>query len=137
MFSKSQKEAKAVVHADKVSIIAQGMQINGDIESQGDVRIDGTVHGNIFCKSKVVIIATGKVVGDIQAANADLYGAVKGNVTATQLLSLKSGCIIEGNLTTGKLQIEPNAAFNGHCTMSIETKSASAVTKEGLVLQEN
>lgn len=139
MFSKNkQKENnKAAAYAEKVSIIASGMQITGDIEADGDVRIDGVVNGNIFCKSKVVIISSGKVVGDIQAVNVDVHGTVNGNITARELLSLKANCAINGNLTTEKLQIEPNAAFNGHCTMRFEQKSSSRVDEEGLVLHEN
>jgi cytoskeletal protein CcmA (bactofilin family) len=126
MFSKSQ--------TNKVSIIAAGMQITGDIESDGDIRIDGTVEGNVFCKSKVVIISTGKVIGDVEAVNIDVHGTVRGNIKARDLLSLKANCQISGNLATEKLQIEPNASFNGHCTMALEQKSASHVSKEGVVL---
>jgi len=135
MFPRKQnKENKAQVYADKVSVIASGMQVTGDIESDGDMRIDGTVKGNVFCRSKVVIISTGKVTGDIQAVNVDVHGMVDGNITAGELLSLKANCIINGNLITEKLQIEPNASFNGNCTMTIGQRSSSLVNEEGEVL---
>lgn len=138
MFSKNQKkDSKAATYADKVSIIAAGMQVTGDVVSEGDIRIDGTVKGNVFCNSKVVIISTGKVIGDIQAINIDVHGFVEGNITAKELLSLKANCKIEGNLATEKLQIEPNATFNGHCTMTFDQRSASRVSEEGLVLEEH
>ncbi len=139
MFSRNQKKdsSRMPLSADKVSVIAAGMQINGDIESEGDMRIDGTVVGSVFCKSKVVIISTGKVVGDIQAVNIDVHGTVKGNITAGELLSLKANCVIDGDLATEKLQIEPNASFNGHCKMSFEQKSSSRVSHDGLVLEEH
>jgi len=137
MFSKNQnKDGKAAAYADKVSIIAAGMQVSGDIESDGDVRIDGTVKGNVFCKSKVVVISTGRVLGDIQAMNVDVHGFVQGNINTAELLCLKANCRIEGSLITGKLQIEPNATFNGHCTMTLEQRSSSHVNEEGLVLEE-
>ncbi len=138
MFSKNQHKGnnKTANYADKVSIIAEGMQVNGDLESAGDIRIDGAVNGNIYCKSKVVIIASGKVTGDIEAVNVDVHGTVHGNVSARDLLSLKANCKINGNLATGKLQIEPNATFNGLCTMTSDEKT-SMVTEDGLVLQEN
>lgn len=138
MFSRNQKENNRVAaYADKVSIIAAGMQVKGDIESDGDIRIDGTVIGNVFCKAKVVIISTGNVTGDIHATNIDVHGTVQGNINAKDLLSLKANCTINGNLVTDKLQIEPNAAFNGHCTMNFEQKSSSLVSEKGLVFQEN
>lgn len=137
MFSKNQdKSGKQPAYTEKVSVIAGGMVLTGDMESEGDVRIDGTVCGNIFCKSKVVIIKSGKVVGDIQAANVDIHGAVSGNITARELLSLKAHCRIDGNLTADKLQIEPNATFNGHCTMAMDKKSPFSKVNEAGILEE-
>ncbi len=133
---KKEKEKKIAAIADKVSILAEGLRVRGDIESDGDIRIDGTVQGNIFCNSKVVIISTGKVVGDIQAVNIDIHGTVEGNITAGDLLSLKATSKITGNLKTSRLQIEPNAVFDGQCTMQLPAARAS-LSAEGIVLQEN
>lgn len=137
MFSKKRDGDNRAAYADKVSIIAQGMHIVGDLESEGDIRIDGIVSGSVFCKSKVVVIATGRVIGDIQAVSVDVHGTVSGNIVAGELLCLKSNCNIQGNVSTEKLQIEPNAIFNGNCTMIFGEKSTSTVDKAGLVLQEN
>ena len=137
MFAKKKdKGAHATSVAEKVSIIAAGMQIHGDIESEGDIRIDGKVHGNIFCKARVVVISSGTVQGDIEAVNVDIHGTVNGNITALDLLSLKSKSNITGNLTTDKLQIEPNATFNGLCTMSLPPRP-TGVNEMGLLFQEN
>lgn len=135
MFSRNQN--KTVANTDAVSIIAAGMQIIGDIESEGDIRIDGSISGNVFCKAKVVIISSGKVAGDIQAVNIDVHGTVRGNITARDLLSLKANCKIDGNLITERLQIEPNATFNGHCTMTFESQEIPAQANQESVLQEH
>lgn len=139
MFSKNQNKEhnRSAIYADKVSIIAAGMQISGDIESDGDMRIDGIVKGNVHCKSKVVVISSGRVIGDIKAVNVDIHGIVDGNVTASELLSLKANSNINGNLTTERLQIEPNANFNGQCTMSAGQRSSSVVNENGLLFQES
>ena len=122
MFSKNKnKGTHTSTIADRVSIVAAGMQIHGDIEAEGDIRIDGKVHGNIFCKSKVVVISS---------------GAVDGDVTALDLLSLKAKSTITGNLITEKLQIKPNATFNGQCTMSFQPKP-TGVNEIGVLVQEN
>jgi len=135
MFPKKQsKDHKAATYPEKVSILAAGMQITGDIVSEGDMRIDGLVRGNVFCKSKVVIIASGKVIGDVKAVNIDVHGTVEGNIAAKELLCLKANCKITGNLNTEKLMIEPNAIFNGQCVMKGAQKSASVVNEEGEVL---
>jgi cytoskeletal protein CcmA (bactofilin family) len=127
------KQTRVSAHAEKVSIIASGMELTGDIRSEGDVRIDGTVNGHITSKNRVVVSATGIVNGNIEGDNVDVHGTVNGHIRAGQLLSLKSSSAITGNLATGRLHIEPNAVFNGHCTMRGE--SQSMVTPEGLLLE--
>jgi len=138
MFARNKSKGKSHVQtvADRVSIIAAGVTITGDIDAEGDIRIDGTVHGNVYCRSKVVIISTGIVEGDIEAVNVDVHGTVTGNIRATELLSLKGKSNITGNLTTVKLQIEPNATFNGLCTMSYHTVP-SVVNESGILLSNN
>ncbi|MFM9911600.1 MAG: polymer-forming cytoskeletal protein [Chitinophagaceae bacterium] len=100
------------------SLIAAGTILKGDITSNGDIRIDGTLQGNIHCTAKVVIGANGVVEGDIAGQQADIMGKVKGTIKAKELLQLKGSCEISGNIHAGKLQIEPTANFNGQCHMS-------------------
>jgi cytoskeletal protein CcmA (bactofilin family) len=138
MFSKpgSKGEKTAAVYAEKVSIIAAGLKLKGDMEADGDIRIDGEIIGNVLCKAKVVISATGLVSGDIHAENVDVHGTVQGNITVGELLSIKAKSHITGNLITEKLQIEANAVFNGLCTMTIDP-AGSISSKETLRFQEN
>ncbi len=100
------------------SIIAAGTTLKGDITSNGDIRIDGTLHGNIDCTAKVVIGANGSVEGDIAGQQADIMGKVAGTIKVKELLQLKGGSNISGNIYASKLQIEPSANFNGQCHMS-------------------
>jgi cytoskeletal protein CcmA (bactofilin family) len=100
------------------SIIAAGTSLKGDIASNGDIRIDGTLHGNIQCTAKVVIGANGSVEGDITGQQADIMGKVNGTIKVKELLQLKGGSNINGNIYASKLQIEPSANFNGQCHMN-------------------
>lgn len=100
------------------SIIAAGTTLKGDISSSGDIRIDGTLQGNIHCTAKVVIGSNGVVNGDIAGQQADIMGRVTGTIKVKELLQLKGGSQVNGNLHAGKLQIEPSANFNGQCHMS-------------------
>ncbi|MBS1667455.1 MAG: polymer-forming cytoskeletal protein [Bacteroidetes bacterium] len=99
------------------SLIGSGTTLKGDISSSGDIRIDGTLNGNIHCTAKVVIGANGVVTGDVNGQQADIMGKVTGSVKVKDLLQLKGGSVINGNLYAGKLQIEPTASFNGECHM--------------------
>ena len=107
------------------SIIAAGTTLKGDITSNGDIRIDGTLQGNIHCNAKVVIGSNGMVAGDIGGQQADIMGKVTGTIKVKELLQLKGGCLVNGNIHAGKLQIEPSANFNGQCHMTSNESSVS------------
>ena len=120
------------------SLIGAGTTMKGDITSSGDLRIDGTLVGNIHCTAKVVIGANGNVQGDIGGQQADIMGKVSGTIKVKDLLQLKGGSVVNGNIEAAKLQIEPTANFNGGCHMTATTptpgaahsKSAPDVKKE-------
>jgi cytoskeletal protein CcmA (bactofilin family) len=110
------------------SLIGAGTSMKGDITSNGDLRIDGTLVGNIHCSAKVVIGANGVVQGDINGQQADIMGKVSGTITVKDLLQLKGGSHLSGNIKAAKLQIEPTANFNGECHMTgaVSTSTAAA-----------
>ena len=114
------------------SLIAAGTSLKGDITSNGDIRIDGTLQGNIHCTAKVVIGANGSVEGDISGQQADIMGKVTGTIKVKELLQLKGGSIINGNLYAGKLQIEPSANFNGQCHMNSGSASINGTSNGAL-----
>ena len=98
-------------------MIGAGTSLKGDITSNGDLRIDGTLNGNIIGSAKVIIGANGAVEGDISCQQADIMGTVTGSIKAKELLQLKNGSVVKGNIAAGKLQVEPAATFNGQCHM--------------------
>ena len=146
MFGK--EKAKSPAPTGAMSAISKGTTINGDLVSEGDLRIDGNITGHIRCTAKVVVGESAIVDGDIEAQNADLFGTVNGNVVTTELLCLKSGCVINGDISVGRLDIEANAIFNGKCNMgsrqnqpeSYETPAPSkpimVIEEEGTVQQQ-
>jgi cytoskeletal protein CcmA (bactofilin family) len=101
-----------------INLISSGTDITGDIKSTGDIRIDGSLTGNLNTKGKVVIGQTGKVNGEIVCKNSEISGIVEGRVIVNQLLNLKASSKILGDILTSKLSIEPGAIFSGTCKMS-------------------
>ena len=99
------------------NIISAGTKITGDIETDGDFRIDGNIEGNVNSKGKVVIGNSGFVKGEIICSNAEISGTISGKITVSDLLSLKSSSKVSGDVKTGKLSIEPGAVFSGTCAM--------------------
>ncbi|MFW5805419.1 MAG: bactofilin family protein [Bacteroidales bacterium] len=105
------------VEANRLNIVGEGTSVNGDIKSDGDVRIDGVITGNSNIQGKLVIGNKGKVNGEIDCKNAEISGTVEGKLFVKELLSLKSSAVIKGDIKTTRLAIEPNAVFTGTCNM--------------------
>lgn len=99
------------------NIIAAGTIIKGDIQSDGNIRVDGTVVGTLNCKGKVVLGNTGRIEGEVICQNANLSGEAKVKITVSELLTLQSTARLFGEIYTGKLGIEPGAIFSGTCKM--------------------
>ena len=114
--SKEQKRA-----ADEISnssnVIGKGTTIEGNIDTSGNIRIEGKVVGHIKSKAKIALGTSSQVEGNVTAQNADIEGQVKGKIEIAEVLLLKSTAVILGDIVTGKLVIEPGASFNGSCKM--------------------
>lgn len=99
------------------NLIGNEAIIKGDIQSSGDIRIDGTVIGTLRSSGKIVIGQSGNVSGELECKQADISGKVKANLKVEELTVLKATAIFEGELTTQKLSIEVGAQFSGKCEM--------------------
>ncbi len=115
---KSKSEFPLETNGNNTSLIGSGTVLKGDITSNADLRIDGTLVGNIISTAKVIIGANGSVEGDITGTLADISGNVSGTIKVKDLLQLKPNSVVKGNIHAGKLQIDPSAIFNGECHMS-------------------
>lgn len=117
MFTPKSRSSYAENQAVSTTIIGAGAVISGNIESTGDIRIDGTLKGNLTCKAKILLGPEAIIEGDIIANQADILGRVQGKVSVSDILYLHGKAVVEGNIHTAKLQIESTASFNGECQM--------------------
>ena len=97
--------------------IGNGTVVKGDIDSNGDIRVDGQLIGNLKSNGKIIVGSTGTVEGEIVCKQAEISGVVKGKIKTDDLTSLKASSRVEVELTTKQLQIEVGAQFTGHCIM--------------------
>ena len=99
------------------NIIGEGSVLKGNLNTSGNIRLEGKVIGDICSKSKVACGETSIVDGNVEAENAEIAGKVTGKVTVSELLILKPTASIHGDINTVNLIIESGANFNGACSM--------------------
>ena len=100
-----------------ISLIAPGMNIIGDCETDGTVRVEGRVEGLIRAGKSVVVARGGEVIGDIITQDAVVSGRVSGNIAAESRLELQATCDIQGELRSRRVQLDEGARFNGQVHM--------------------
>lgn len=133
MFSKSNSDSSRSndKSSSAVNAIGQGSTIKGDIITQGDLRIDGTLTGSINTKGRLVLGETGLVEGEVVCQNALIAGTLKAKIQVHELLSLKATANLVGDIITNKLAIEPGANFTGTCSMGASIKNIKSNDSNG------
>jgi cytoskeletal protein CcmA (bactofilin family) len=116
MFSNKDKKPQKPKTMER-NVVAKNTTIIGEIISDGDFRIDGTLEGTLITNGRVIIGAEGIVKGKIEATNADIEGTFSGELFVSNTLTIKTTADISGDVVIGKLSIEPGASFNATCAM--------------------
>ena len=105
-----------------INSLGSGTRLEGTMNSDSDIRIDGELIGTLTCKGKVIIGPKGFVDGNIECATALVEGHFKGVLKTTELLNVAESAVIDGEVSTGRLAVHPGAKFNVHCaTGSVST----------------
>ena len=118
------------VGVNDISRISAGSTIKGEIISPNDIRIDGTFEGKVVSQAKVVVGEKAVIKGDIVCSNCDFWGRIDGNFYVKDTLSLKSTCVVSGDLHIRRLQVDLDATFNGSCKMIDENEFNQLTTGE-------
>lgn len=114
MFSKDKSKENKVLERN---VLGKNTSIVGDIISEGDFRIDGTLEGTLKTKGRVIIGVDGMIKGNVEALHADIEGKFSGTLQVANTLTVKATATISGDVTIGKLSVEPGASFNATCSM--------------------
>jgi cytoskeletal protein CcmA (bactofilin family) len=112
-----------------VTIINSKTRILGKIFSEANLRVDGTIEGNINCSSKVNIGPSAKIIGDIVCQQGEIECEVQGNIFCEDQLKLNATANISGDIYTKRLIVESGALFNGKCEMG-QTKAVEDYMRE-------
>jgi cytoskeletal protein CcmA (bactofilin family) len=96
-----------------ISIIGPGMRVIGDCETDGTLRIEGTVEGTVRAGKAVVVGKEGNVEGDIQTQDAIVGGKVNGKIVAESRLELQATCVVEGDIRARRIKLDEGGQING------------------------
>lgn len=98
---------------ERLNRLVTGTELEGDLKTESNLRVDGRIIGNTQCNGKFVLGEKGIVNGNLNATTAELEGTVDGDIAVEDLLILRKTAIIKGGVTTGRLIIEDGAQIGG------------------------
>lgn len=100
------------------TIVSSSMRIEGELKSNGNIIIDGTINGKVHTSKDLIVGPSAQIEADILAANATIAGVIRGNVSVKGLLQIMETGKIVGNISCGSLGIREGAYFSGACKMN-------------------
>lgn len=104
------------------TIVSYSTTVKGLIDIEDDIRVDGSVEGDIHCKGKIVIGAEGHIVGNIKSKSIEICGKLYGDIIASDSVILRASSYYKGVMATGSVEIEAGAQFFGSCRMEENEK---------------
>jgi cytoskeletal protein CcmA (bactofilin family) len=118
------------------NVVAKNTSITGDITSEGNFRIDGTLEGTLKTNGRVIIGVDGVIIGKVESSNADIEGKFSGELIVHETLSIKGTANISGDVVVGKLSVEPGATFNATCAMKGAVKELNQHEQQRLLSEK-
>ncbi len=137
MFVHKKNERTPDQRGNNFNLIAAGTEINGDINTTGDLRVDGQISGNVSCTAKLVIGEGGTVEGNIECQSGEISGTVQGQIVAYEVLQLNHSASIKGDIEAKRFIVEDGASINGQCTTSKSLGSANNLPEVKLINYES
>ncbi|RRR74181.1 MAG: polymer-forming cytoskeletal protein [Candidatus Viridilinea halotolerans] len=120
MFGMNRKPqpATSTLYNKTETVIGANTRFQGSLTSDGNMRIDGSVEGDVEVLGNLIIGETGRVIATVKAQNVHVSGAVKGEITAVEQLEISPTGKVWGDITTAALHIEPGGLFRGQSAMT-------------------
>ena len=132
MFNSNKKEIGSKIpgpsKGNAPSLLSSDLVITGNLESLGDMQIDGTVDGDIKSFTRTVS-KSGVVRGTVDAEEVTIAGTVTGQIKARHVILIK-GAKVVADLLQDRLSIEPGAFFEGNCRQYPDDNTEEAIQLE-------
>lgn len=105
-------------YMDEVTIISSGVVIEGKVNSNGNIRVDGTIKGDIVAQGNLTVGDSGNIQGQLTGDIITIGGKVEGSVNAKDKLVLEAKSVLKGDIVTKVLVVEAGAVFEGKSSMT-------------------
>jgi len=115
--------------SEEITIISHGVKVEGKVSSNGSIRLDGTIQGDIDCQGNVTIGESGEVFGKVNGQSITIGGKVEGVINAKEKLMLEAKANLKGDVFTKILVVEAGARFDGKSNMG-ESRATTSVSPE-------
>lgn len=114
--------------SDDITIISNGVKVDGKLSSNGNIRFDGAIQGDIICEGDVTIGDQGEVYGKVNGNSITIGGKIEGAINAKEKLILESKANLKGDVFTKILVVEAGARFDGKSNMGDSKESSGSPT---------
>lgn len=127
--NETQKQANLTAQNSEIAscVISQGTFIEGKFRTSEDLRLDGTIIGEVKTEKRLVIGKSGKIEGTVSCNESSIKGRVEGELKVTGLLHLLSTALIKGKIVAQKMIVDEGAEYNGECLIGDKQLSKEAV----------
>lgn len=140
MFGNNSKDSKASNGTPQsapsggggVNTIDAQTSITGDLKAGGDIRIDGSLKGNLICEAKLIIGPKGRIEGDVTCLNATIEGYFKGNLVVNDMLTLQATAEVHGDVKAKKMAVLSGCQISGTCSVPYSGNGQSQKTDNPL-----
>lgn len=114
---KASSNSASSAGSNGLNSLVAGTTLEGTLNADSDIRIDGTLKGNLNCKAKLIIGPSGRVEGQVRCQNAVIEGEMEGTLEVSELLNIRETAKVNGDVSTSKLIVQSGAVFNVSCAM--------------------
>jgi cytoskeletal protein CcmA (bactofilin family) len=122
------KPALPTSTSHSLNSLVQGTFVEGKVKATHDIRIDGTIKGDLHCDAKVIIGPTGVVEGTVRCKNAVVEGKFEGILIVGELLNIRETANVTGEVSYGKLVVQSGAVISGSYKVTGENTNGKTET---------
>jgi cytoskeletal protein CcmA (bactofilin family) len=102
----------------EMNIVSLGSVVEGKIRSQGSIRIDGKLVGDVTASESIAVGLTGEVEGNVSAKNVTIGGKVRGTISAAEKIVFEGKSVVKADIRATRLIIDEGSLFDGKVSMS-------------------